>query len=66
MHHPIWDHDMSSAPILADVEIDGAMRQVVAVPSKQSYLYVFDRITGAPIWPIEEVPMPAGDVPGEW
>ncbi|HSG06786.1 MAG TPA: hypothetical protein VLA36_00410 [Longimicrobiales bacterium] len=66
VHHPIWDHDMSSAPILADVEIDGRMRQVVAVPSKQSYLYVFDRITGEPIWPIEEVPMPAGDVPGEW
>ncbi|HSM60404.1 MAG TPA: PQQ-binding-like beta-propeller repeat protein [Longimicrobiales bacterium] len=66
VHHPIWDHDMSSAPLIADVEIDGRMRQVVAVPSKQSYLYVFDRITGEPIWPIEEVPMPAGDVPGEW
>lgn len=66
VHHPIWDHDMSSAPIIADVEIDGALRKVVAVPSKQSYLYVFDRVTGEPIWPIEEVPMPAGEVPGEW
>ena len=66
VHHPIWDHDMSSAPILADVEIDGRARQVVAVPSKQSYLYVFDRITGEPIWPITETPMPAGEVPGEW
>jgi len=66
VHHPIWDHDISSAPILADVEIDGRMRQVVAVPSKQSYLYVFDRVTGEPIWPIVETPMPAGDVPGEW
>lgn len=65
VHHPIWDHDMSSAPIIADVEIDGRMRQVVAVPSKQSFLYVFDRITGEPIWPIEEVPMPQSEVPGE-
>lgn len=65
VHHPIWDHDMSSAPLIADVEIDGRLRKVVAVPSKQSYLYVFDRITGEPIWPIEEVPMPASEVPGE-
>jgi quinoprotein glucose dehydrogenase len=66
VHHPIWDHDMSSAPLLADVEIDGEMRKVVAVPSKQSFLYVFDRVTGEPIWPIVETPMPEGDVPGEW
>ncbi|MEZ5556990.1 MAG: PQQ-binding-like beta-propeller repeat protein [Pseudomonadales bacterium] len=65
VHHPIWDHDMSSAPLIADVEIDGKMRKVVAVPSKQSYLYVFDRITGEPIWPIVETPMPQSDVPGE-
>jgi len=66
VHHPVWDHDLSSAPLLADVEIDGRMRQVVAVPSKQSYLYVFDRVTGEPIWPIVETPMPSADVPGEW
>ncbi len=66
VHHPIWDHDMSSAPLIADVEIDGQLRKIVAVPSKQNYLYVFDRITGEPIWPITEVPMPAGSVPGEW
>jgi quinoprotein glucose dehydrogenase len=65
VHHPIWDHDMSSAPLIADVEIDGRMRKVVAVPSKQSFLYVFDRITGEPIWPIEETPMPQSEVPGE-
>ncbi|MGD8322227.1 MAG: PQQ-binding-like beta-propeller repeat protein [Gemmatimonadota bacterium] len=65
VHHPIWDHDMSSAPLIADVEIDGRMRKVVAVPSKQSFLYVFDRITGEPIWPIEETPMPQSTVPGE-
>jgi quinoprotein glucose dehydrogenase len=47
VHHPIWDHDMSSAPLIADVTIDGKPRKVVAVPSKQAYLYVFDRITGS-------------------
>jgi quinoprotein glucose dehydrogenase len=66
VHHPIWDHDMSSAPLLADVTIDGKPRKVVAVPSKQAWLYVFDRITGVPIWPIEEKAVPKGDVPGEW
>jgi len=66
VHHPIWDHDMSSAPLLADVAIDGRLRKIVAVPSKQAWLYVFDRVTGAPIWPIEEKPVPKGDVPGEW
>ena len=66
VHHPIWDHDMSSAPLIADVTIDGKLRKVVAVPSKQAYVYVFDRITGEPIWPIVETPVPQGDVPGEW
>jgi quinoprotein glucose dehydrogenase len=66
VHHPIWDHDLSSAPLIADVTINGRPRKVVAVPSKQAWLYVFDRITGEPIWPIEEKPVPKGDVPGEW
>ena len=46
VHHPMWDYDMSSAPLLADVTVDGKARKVVAVPSKESFLYVFDRITG--------------------
>jgi quinoprotein glucose dehydrogenase len=66
VHHPIWDHDLSSAPLIADVTIDGKPRKVVAVPSKQAWLYVFDRVTGVPIWPIEEQAVPKGDVPGEW
>ena len=66
VHHPIWDHDISSAPILLDATIDGKPRKLVAQPSKQTFLYVFDRITGAPIWPIVETPVPPGDVPGEW
>ena len=67
VHHPLWDHDMSSAPLLMDVNIDGKPRKVVAVPSKQGWLYVFDRITGVPIWPIEEraVPQAGPDMPHE-
>ena len=58
VHHPLWDHDMSSAPLLIDTTIDGKLRKIVAVPSKQGWLYCFDRITGVPIWPIEERPVP--------
>jgi quinoprotein glucose dehydrogenase len=65
VHHPIWDYDLSSAPLLADVMIDGQMRKIVALPTKETFLYVFDRITGKPIWPIEERPVPQSDVPGE-
>jgi quinoprotein glucose dehydrogenase len=65
VHHPVWDYDLSSAPLLADVTIDGRPRKVVALPSKEAFLYVFDRETGKPIWPIEERPVPQTDVPGE-
>jgi len=64
-HHPIWNFDMSSAPLIADVNVNGRPRRVVAVPSKQGWLYVFDRITGEPVWPIVEKPVPQSDVPGE-
>jgi quinoprotein glucose dehydrogenase len=66
VHHPLWNFDMSSAPLLGDVTVDGRPRKIVAVPTKQAWLYVFDRVTGEPIWPIEEKPVPKGDVPGEW
>jgi quinoprotein glucose dehydrogenase len=66
VHHPIWDHDLSSPAILADITVDGRSIKAVAMPSKQAFLYVFDRVTGVPVWPIEEKPMPKGDVPGEW
>jgi quinoprotein glucose dehydrogenase len=65
VHHPLWNYDMSSTPILADVTVDGRARKVVAVPSKQAWLYVFDRVTGEPVWPIVERPVPQSDVPGE-
>ena len=63
--HGIWDWDLPCAPILADVVIDGKPRKIVAQPTKQAWLYVFDRATGAPIWPIEERPVEQSDVPGE-
>jgi quinoprotein glucose dehydrogenase len=65
IRHDIWDWDLPCAPILADVTIDGRRRKIVAQPSKQGWLYVFDRATGEPIWPIVERPVAASDVPGE-
>src|SRR6267143_1837466 len=66
VHHPMWDMDISSAPILADITVDGKPVKAVAQPSKQGFLYVFDRVTGKPIWPIPEKPVEVGTVPGEW
>jgi quinoprotein glucose dehydrogenase len=65
IRHDIWDWDLPCAPILADVTIDGKLRRIVAQPSKQGWLYVFDRATGEPIWPIVERAVEASDVPGE-
>jgi quinoprotein glucose dehydrogenase len=66
VHHGLWDMDIPCAPILTDITIDGRTVPAVAQPTKQSFLYVFNRVTGKPIWPIEERPVPKGDVPGEW
>jgi quinoprotein glucose dehydrogenase len=66
VHHPLWDMDISSAPILADINVNGRAIKSVAVPTKQGLLYVFDRINGQPVWPIEEKPVEKGNVPGEW
>ena len=65
IHHGIWDWDLPCAPILADVAIDGRMRKIVMQPTKQGWLYVFDRVTGEPIWPIEERKVEQSDVPSE-
>jgi quinoprotein glucose dehydrogenase len=65
VHHPLWDMDISSAPLLIDATIDGKPRKLVCQPTKQGWLYTFDRITGEPIWPIVEKPVPQSDVPGE-
>ena len=65
VHHGIWNFDNSSSPILMDINVGGRAIKAVASPSKQGYLYVLDRVTGNPVWPIEERPVPQSDVPGE-
>jgi len=65
VHHGLWDYDTPAAPILADIVVDGRPIKAVAVPTKQSFMYVFDRATGAPVWPIEERPVPQSTIPGE-
>ena len=66
IHHEIWDYDMSSAPLLMDITVNGKPVKAVAEPSKMGFLYVSDRITGKPVWPIVEKKVAKGDVPGEW
>jgi quinoprotein glucose dehydrogenase len=66
VHHGLWDRDIPCAPILADITIDRRKVKALAQPTKQAFLYVFNRETGEPIWPIVEKPVPQGDVPGEW
>ena len=65
VHHGLWDMDIPCAPILVDIRVNGRAIKAVAQPSKQAFLYVFDRVTGQPVWPIEERPVPQGDTPGE-
>jgi len=65
VHHDIWDYDNPAAPILADVTIDGEPRKIVIQNTKQGYSYVFDRVTGEPIWDMPETDVPASDVPGD-
>ena len=65
IHHDLWDFDLPQAPKLLTIRRDGREIDVVAQASKQGYVYVFERDTGEPIWPIEERPVPASDVPGE-
>ncbi len=66
IHHGLWDRDIPCAPILCDIPHEGTTVKALAQPSKQNFLYVLDRVTGKPVWPIPEMPAPAGDVPGEW
>ncbi len=65
VHHDLWDYDLPQAPKLLTITHDGARVDVVAQATKQGFLFVFNRKTGAPIWPIEERAVPASDVPGE-
>jgi quinoprotein glucose dehydrogenase len=66
IHHGLWDRDIPCAPILCDIPHNGKIVKALAQPSKQTFLYVLDRVTGKPIWPIPEVRVEKGNVPGEW
>ena len=66
IHHDIWDWDFPAPGILMDINVNGKPIKAIGVPSKQGWLYTFDRMTGQPVWPIEERPVEKGDVPGEW
>ena len=65
VHHDLWDYDLVTAPKLLTVRHNGKMVDVVAQATKFGFLYVFNRVTGEPLWPIEERPVPKSDVPGE-
>jgi quinoprotein glucose dehydrogenase len=66
VHHGLWDYDIPCAPLLCDIPVGGKTVKALAQASKQSFLYVLDRETGRPIWPMHERPAPKGDLPGEW
>ncbi len=65
VHHGLWDYDLPGPPVLATVRRGDRTQDIVAVAGKTGFVYVFDRVTGTPVWPIEERPVPASDVPGE-
>jgi quinoprotein glucose dehydrogenase len=65
VHHGLWDYDLPTAPNLVDITVDGRRIRALAQVSKQGFTYVLDRVTGEPVWPIEERPVPPSDVPGE-
>jgi quinoprotein glucose dehydrogenase len=65
VHHGLWDYDTPAAPNLIDITVGGQRIKAVAQVTKQAFVYVFDRVSGEPVWPIEEQPVPASSVPGE-
>ncbi len=65
VHHGLWDYDPPAAPILMDITVDGREIKAVAQLTKQAFVFVFDRATGEPVWPIEERPVPQSGTPGE-
>ena len=65
VHHDLWDYDPPAAPILVDITVDGRPIKAVVQLTKQAFAYVLDRVTGEPVWPIVERPVPQSTVPGE-
>ena len=66
VHHDIWDYDNPTAPVLVDITVGGRRIKAVVQVTKQAFAFVFDRVTGEPVWPIEERSVPKSTVPGEW
>jgi quinoprotein glucose dehydrogenase len=66
VHHDIWDYDLPAAPVLADITVAGKKIPAVVQVTKMGLVFVFDRVTGKPVWPIKEQRVPQTDVPGEW
>ena len=65
VHHDLFDYDNPAAPILADITVNGRRIKAVVQVTKQAFAFVLDRVTGQPVWPVEERPVPASTVPGE-
>lgn len=66
IHHDIWDYDTPAQPTLIDIRRGGQTIPALVQPTKQGYVFILDRRTGAPLFPIDEVPVPQGAMPGEW
>ena len=65
VHHDLFDYDNPAAPILVDIRVNGRSIKALVQVTKQGFVFVLDRVTGKPVWPIEERPVPASTVPGE-
>jgi len=66
VHHGLWDYDLSSPPTLVTMTVEGHQMDAVVQETKEGFAFVFDRVSGNPVWPIEEQPVPASDIPGEY
>src|SRR6185436_18835790 len=65
VHHDLWDYDLAAPPVLVRVTHDGQPRDAVAQATKSGFVFLLDRETGKPLFPVEERPVPQSDVPGE-
>jgi len=65
VHHDLWDYDLPAAPVLGDITVNGRRIKAVAQVTKEGFVFVFDRVTGQPVWPIVERPVPGSTTPGE-
>ena len=65
VHHGLWDYDLPAAPVLCNIKVNGKSIKAVAQITKTGFCFVFDRVTGKPVWPIEERQVPQSNVPGE-